>query len=1843
MNVFNASSGPENVKEETLYYARIAISYTPTSSPRTEWDWSCATNWTEEVQTPAYPSFKPGRAVAPEETVGCICQDSSGRPSYQAFVADPVNTLNRALNEHTTDAAITAPGISFALGRTYSSDNKATTSILGPGWSFPYSAALRDQGATVGVTMENGSTVYFDRDADGKLTPRNGVRSRLSGDSTSGYRLVTLDKQVMTFDRTGRLTTWLDRSGLGLTFAYAGTSTYPSTVTDAVGRTVTLSVDAGTSRLTKVTLADGRSVDYGYTAGLLTSVTALDGTTTQYHYDAGNLLTGITDAAGRAVMNTVYDANGFVTQQTDANGRTSSFVGSTGVSSYTSYTDANGGIRTDMYVGGQLYSRIDPFGKSTYYGYDSSLRPDRVTDPLLHETRTSYDALGHVTGRTLPDGSSESWTYDNDGNLSSHTAPGGARTTYTYDTAGRPVSVTDPAGSRSTYTYTAKGQLASETTAAGRATTYGYDTLGRLTSTTDPAGGVTTLTYDAYDHVRTRTDPRGNAAGGDPAKFTTTYTYDAAGRTTSATDPLGARTSYTYDAVGNRTSTTDPAGNTTAYTYDGTDNLLTVTDPAGNKASYTYDGNSNLLSATDPTGARTTFTHDAADRQLTTTTARGNAPGASAAAFTTTYGYDVAGNRTSTTDPTGAVTRTAFDALDRPVTVTDPLGNAVTTAYDPDGRVTAVTDPTGAKTGSTYDPRGLPTAVTDPLGNTTTYGYDADGHRTSAVTPTGGKSTSTYGPNGQLATSTDPRGNAQGADPANYRTVYGYDPAGNLTTVKDPLGNTNTATYDPLNRITDLTDPLGARTMRAYDQAGRLTKVTDPAGAATTYIFDYAGNRTSRTDGNGIITRYGYDPAGRLTSVRDPRNRTTTYGYDEDGNRTSVVNARGTTSTTTYDARGLTTGTTYSDGTPALAYTYDAAARRTGITDATGTRALTYDPDGRLLTASTPAGTSGFSYTYDAAGHLTSRQYPDGWKATTTYDPSGRPVSLTAGGATTTFGYDPAGRLTSTVLPTTNGYSENRTYDRAGHLAGIASTKAGNTLSSWNLTRDAAARPVKIDTVRSGLPNGTQTYNYDPAGRILTGCSVPSTSAGCLPGSEQAYTYDKTGNRTSRTSGSTITSYSYDNVGQLTQARTGSTTTTYTYDADGNTTSTQTAPTSVTLPMETVIASGASLSSASVRLTMQADGNLALSSIASGQVLWSTGTGGHPGATAKLQVDGSLVVRNLMGAPVWSSQNFSRANSYLRVQADANVVIYNANGQAQWSTNTRDANAETTSANPVLPTGGVIASGASLSSTSVRLAMQTDGNLVLYSIASGQALWISGTGGHPGASATLQNDGNFVVRDTAGTVLWSTQTSAGPGSYLRVQADADVVVHDANANTLWSTGTRDPISAAGSVSNTYDATGHVKTERIGSDIYTYTHDNAGNRVTTNQNGTLARTLQWDINDTLPRLASETGADGTLIGDYTYGPGGLLMSQHTNAGTSYNHHDWLNSVTDITDTNGTRQVRHSYDTFGARSTTTTVPNTPVPAFGYTGEYTDPTDKLLNLRARRYDTSTGRFTTRDPIQLRPDTPYTADYVYAHNAPTYLTDPSGLCDGFLDCLGTVGDALMHPDVAVGVAETLFGAAATQLGLDLTGLGSVGCLPTLGLGCVLAGVGAATTAVGAAITANGVTRFADSFGQAFREEDQKDNGGTSGGTRSGEASTAGGGARADAADCPPGSGTLDQTEKIFNPQERRVADKLLSEGKNVKSLAESKVDGQRMGDAEVDGVLTEFKSLKPGATNNTVKNDLNKAKGQARDVFIDARDSGLSEEEARRGIGRFLGANGQDRLNQIRILGDGFDITWP
>ncbi|MFI1019103.1 FG-GAP-like repeat-containing protein [Streptomyces sp. NPDC020965] len=105
-----------------------------------------------------------------------------------------------------------------------------------------------------------------------------------------------------------------------------------------------------------------------------------------------------------------------------------------------------------------------------------------------------------------------------------------------------------------------------------------------------------------------------------------------------------------------------------------------------------------------------------------------------------------------------------------------------------------------------------------------------------------------------------------------------------------------------------------------------------------------------------------------------------------------------------------------------------------------------------------------------------------------------------------------------------------------------------------------------------------------------------------------------------------------------------------------------------------------------------------------------------------------------------------------------------------------------------LAAGTRLLPGDTLISTSAKLAMKPDGNLVITSNA-GKSLWSTGTGGNPGAYAAFGTDGNLTVTSADGTrTLWESNTTA-TGGYVRLHNRGNLVVHNAQNAAVWSTGT----------------------------------------------------------------------------------------------------------------------------------------------------------------------------------------------------------------------------------------------------------------------------------------------------------------------------------------------------------------------------------------------------------------------------------------------------------------------
>jgi hypothetical protein len=133
-----------------------------------------------------------------------------------------------------------------------------------------------------------------------------------------------------------------------------------------------------------------------------------------------------------------------------------------------------------------------------------------------------------------------------------------------------------------------------------------------------------------------------------------------------------------------------------------------------------------------------------------------------------------------------------------------------------------------------------------------------------------------------------------------------------------------------------------------------------------------------------------------------------------------------------------------------------------------------------------------------------------------------------------------------------------------------------------------------------------------------------------------------------------------------------------------------------------------------------------------------------------------------------------------------------------------------------------------------------------------------------------------------------------------------------------------------------------------------------------------------------------------------------------------------------------------------------------------------------------------------------------------------------------------------------------------------------------------------------------------------------------------------------PPTGGRLDERARRLSHEELAVAEALVAEGHDVRSLGEPRTGG-RGADLTVCGSTLEVKSFlsleerggaRPSAF--SVYNKLVDAAGQSQQAAIYAKGSGLTEQAARRGLARYTSAPGdQPKLDRVRIMGDGFDLS--
>ncbi|SIO67996.1 intein C-terminal splicing region/RHS repeat-associated core domain-containing protein [Singulisphaera sp. GP187] len=167
----------------------------------------------------------------------------------------------------------------------------------------------------------------------------------------------------------------------------------------------------------------------------------------------------------------------------------------------------------------------------------------------------------------------------------------------------------------------------------------------------------------------------------------------------------------------------------------------------------------------------------------------------------------------------------------------------------------------------------------------------------------------------------------------------------------------------------------------------------------------------------------------------------------------------------------------------------------------------------------------------------------------------------------------------------------------------------------------------------------------------------------------------------------------------------------------------------------------------------------------------------------------------------------------------------------------------------------------------------------------------------------------------------------------------------------------------------------------------YLYDDDGNRVTATTDGQRTTYLN-DPNQAYDQVLEEYAPGGALVASYVRGLD--LLFQDRNGTRSFYVKDGLGSTRKLTDATGVVTDTTKYDAYGITLAHT---GTTVNAYQFAGEQRDAATGLDYLRARYYDASAGRFTSRDSYDGEVADPVTQNhYSYAGGNPVDFVDASG-----------------------------------------------------------------------------------------------------------------------------------------------------------------------------------------------------------------------------------------------------------
>ena len=490
---------------------------------------------------------------------------------------------------------------------------------------------------------------------------------------------------------------------------------------------------------------------------------------------------------------------------------------------------------------------------TTYDQYDAMGHVTQITDPNGLVTTLAYTPRGWLNSRSVG-GEVTQFDYDGVGQVTRVTRPDGSTTGFEYDAAHRLVAIVAQDGSRQTYTLDAMGnRIKEEITGAGGSPIHythrrTFDALGRLWQDIGATNQTITYEYDAQGNMKQIDGARSDVAD------LTKNSYDTLGRLIQTLNADGGIVQIKPDALDQTTQVIDPASQATTHTINALgDSLQTVSADTGITI-RTFDTAGNLKTEKDARNITVTYTYDALNRLTSKTSSQAGSP-------LYQYTYDTCANGK------GRLCATLRNSVAN-----------ITLGYTPHGRLASRVDADGvnASTAYNYRPGGQIASLTYPTGRSVSTRYDAQGRISQVTTqPASGSPVNVLAHSFVYGPFAGPQSFQYGNGTAYSQTLdQDYRPTASIDGPRNKVLG-----YDAASNITSQTD-IGSTVLRyAYDATGRLISAVDSAPGSVGslgYTYDKNGNRQTEVRNAGTVP-YVYSPPGSNWLVQqgsDSRSKT---------------------------------------------------------------------------------------------------------------------------------------------------------------------------------------------------------------------------------------------------------------------------------------------------------------------------------------------------------------------------------------------------------------------------------------------------------------------------------------------------------------------------------------------------------------------------------------------------------------------------------------------------------------------------------------------------------------------------------------------------------------------------------------------------------------------------------------------------------------------------------------------------------------------------------------------------------------------------------------------------------